>query len=178
MKATLPGLNFAIKRPECRARIPMKGDVMEAKMPLSKVLVYQSVGFLVIMALTWLNELIALPSLIFGDHPLIMDYRESALKMLIIFAVWFLVYGSTQRLLARVRHLEKFIHLCAWCHHINFEGRWISMEEFMKRELDAPTTHGICPACLAKQKADLAARTHAAVSKPDKRRGDKSPRTA
>ncbi|TAK94476.1 MAG: hypothetical protein EPO07_16635 [Verrucomicrobia bacterium] len=134
-------------------------------MPLSKVLAYQSVGFLAIMALTWLNELIALPSLIFGNTSLLLNYRESALKMLLIFAVWFLVSTSTRRLFARVNYLEGFMRICSWCHHIHYKEEWISLEEFLKKGFDTPTTHGICPVCLAKEKAALARAKEAAARK-------------
>ena len=126
---------------------------MVEKSPLEKVLLYQSVGFLVIITLTWLDELIALPSLIFGDHPFIFNFRESALKMLLVLAVWFLLIGSTRRVLRRMRYLEGFMRLCAWCRHIDYKGNWISMEDFLQQGFDTPTTHGICPTCLAKHQA-------------------------
>src|ERR1043165_3524147 len=127
--------------------------IMERQVPLSKVILYQSVGFLAIIALTWLDELIALPSLIFGEHSLILNFRESALKMVLVLGVWFLVASATRRIMARVRYLEGFMRICAWCHHIDFKGNWVSMEDFLQQGFDTPTTHGICPICLAKQKA-------------------------
>lgn len=129
---------------------------MEKKTPLSRVLLYQSLAFLAIMALTWLDELIALPQLIFNPQSLITDFRGSALKMLLILAVWLLVANSTRRILARIRYLEGFIRMCSWCHQVHYKGEWVSMETFMERGFDTPTTHGICPHCLAQQKAAIA----------------------
>ena len=126
---------------------------MEKQVPLSKVMLYQSAGFLAIIALTWLDELIALPSLIFGESSLILNFRASALKMLLVLTVWFLVATATRRILAHVRYLEGFMRICAWCHYIDFKGRWVSMEDFLQQGFDTPTTHGICPICLAKQRA-------------------------
>lgn len=126
---------------------------MPKSSPLSKVMLYQSVGFIVIIALIFLDELLALPSLIFGEHALISDFRESSIKMLLILAVWFLVAGSTRRILAHVRYLEGFMRICAWCHHIDFKSQWVSLEDFLQSGFDTPTTHGICPVCLAKQQA-------------------------
>lgn len=128
---------------------------MEKPSPISKVLFYQSAGFIAIIALMFLDELLALPSLIFGEYSLITDFRESSLKMLLILAVWFLVAGSTRRMLVRVRYLEGFMRICSWCHHIDFKGQWVSLEDFLQRGFDTPTTHGICPICLAKQQAAL-----------------------
>ncbi len=126
---------------------------MQATPPLDKVLLYQSVGFLAIIALTWLDELIALPSLIFGEQSFIFDFRESALKMLLVLAVWFMLIGSTRRVLAHTRKLERFMRVCAWCRHIDYKGNWISMEKFLQQGFETSTTHGICPQCLAKQQA-------------------------
>lgn len=129
--------------------------LLETRVPFSKVMAYQSAGFLAIMALTWLNELIALPSLIFGNQSFILNYRESALKMLLILTVWFLVSNSTRRIFERMRYLEGFMRICSWCHHINYKEEWITLEEFLKKGFDTPTTHGICPACLARERAAL-----------------------
>jgi hypothetical protein len=130
---------------------------------LTRLLLPQNVGFLVILALTWLDELIALPSLIFGQGSVILSYRESSLKMLLVLAVWFLVAGSTRRVLAHVEYLEHFMRVCAWCHSIDFKGDWISFEEFLRKGFDTPTTHGICPTCLEKQRKALAKAKKAAV---------------
>jgi hypothetical protein len=128
---------------------------VQKQVPISAVLRVQSVGFLAIIAFSWFNESVDLRSLIFGNHPYISDYRESALEMLLVLAVWFLVVGATRRVIQRVHYLEGFPRVCAWCHHISFKSRWVRMEEFLKREFDTPTTHGICPSCAQKQKAAI-----------------------
>ena len=138
---------------------------MEEKSPLGKVLSRQSVGFLAIIALTWLDELIALPSLIFGNQSFIFDFRESALKMLLVLAVWFLLIGSTRRALTHARYLEDFMRVCAWCRHIDYKGNWISMEDFLEQGFDTSTSHGICPACLAKNQAAIR-KARAATANP------------
>ena len=128
---------------------------MQTKLPISKVLLYPSVGFLAIIAMCWLIEFTGLRKLVLGNHPYLSDFRESALEMLVVLAVWFLVAASTRRILAHARHLEGFMRVCAWCHHIDFKGEWIKMEDFLQRGFDTPTTHGICPHCLAEQKAAI-----------------------
>jgi hypothetical protein len=134
--------------------------------PLSKVTLYQSVGFIAIIALILLDELIALPSLIFGGQALIVDFQESTLKMLLILAVWFLVANSTRRILARVRQLERFMRICAWCHQIDFDGKWIPLEELLRNGFDTRTTHGICPACFEQQRKIIKAGAQSAVNPP------------
>lgn len=125
-------------------------------MKLRKILLCQSVGFLAIIALSWFDEVIGLRSLIFGNNPYISDFRESALEMLFVLAVWLIVAGSTQRLLARVSHLEKYLRVCAWCHRVGVESEWVKLEEFMARKFETCTSHGICEECLNRQRAELA----------------------
>ena len=119
------------------------------------VLAYQSIGFLVLIGLCWLDELVGLRSLVLDNHPFIRDFRESTLEMLLIFGVWLIVAGSTRRLFFRVRHLEGFMKVCAWCRRIEHGGTWMPLEKFFERGFDTPTSHGICGDCAEKTKAAI-----------------------
>jgi hypothetical protein len=125
---------------------------MKKKSQLTKIVLYQNLGFLAIIVLCFLDDLLKLPSLIFSGHPFVILYRRPILEMLLILAVWFLVAGSTRRLLKRVKQLEDFMRVCAWCRKIDYKGEWMRLEEFMEQGFDTPTTHGICPECLRQQK--------------------------
>jgi hypothetical protein len=127
---------------------------------------YQNIGFLVIIALGFLDELMRLSSWVFGEQTFVWEFRRSTVGMLLVLGVWFLVSASTRRILDRLRYLEKFMRVCAWCHHIDHKGRWMSMEEFLRQGFDTPTTHGICPKCLAEQKAAIERAKQKARSSP------------
>jgi hypothetical protein len=129
---------------------------MEKAAKISKIILYQNLGFLTVIALGFLDEFTRMSALVFGDAARHWEFRQSTLGMLLVLAVWFLVSMSTRRILDRLNYLEKFMRVCAWCHHINFKGNWVSMEEFLRQGFDTPTTHGICPTCLAEQKAAIA----------------------
>lgn len=128
---------------------------MEKNLRLSKILLYQNLGFLAVIVLCYLDELLQLPSLIFSTHPFAFMYRRSTLEMLLFLAVWLLVSKSTRRLLKRVQQLEGFLRVCAWCRRIDYKGEWMALEDFMQQSFDTPTTHGICPECLRRQKAAM-----------------------
>lgn len=125
-------------------------------MKFRNILLCQSVGFLAIIALSWFDEVIGLRSLVFGNNPYISDFRESALEMLFVLAVWFIVIGVTRRLLTRVSQLEKYLRVCAWCHRVGVETEWVKWEEFMARKFETHTSHGICEECVQQQRAALA----------------------
>ena len=128
---------------------------MKTNLQLLKIEVYQNLGFLVIIALCFLNDLLELPGLIFSNNPFAFVYKRSTLEMLLVFAVWFLVNRSTNRVLKRVQYLERFMRVCAWCRRIHFKGEWMPLERFMEQSFDTPTTHGICKECLRQQQAAI-----------------------
>jgi hypothetical protein len=115
-----------------------------------KLLARESIGFVVIIGLSWFNEVIDLRSLILGNHPYISDFRESTLEMLVVLTVWFLVLRSTHRVVTRVRHLEGFMRVCAWCRRIGIEGHWMPLETYFAQN-ETRTSHGICEECMHKQ---------------------------
>ena len=126
---------------------------MQKSSYLTRIVFIQNLGFLAIIALCYLDELLRLPALIFSDHPFI--FRRSTLEMLLFFVVWLLVSASTHRLLKRIRQLEEFMRVCAWCRRIDYKGKWMTLENFMEQGFDTPTTHGICPECLREQEKAL-----------------------
>lgn len=65
-----------------------------------------------------------------------------------------------QRALAEIRTLQGFIPLCAWCHKVrDDEGFWQEIESYLQAHTDATVSHGICPACAARE--HLAIEQHA-----------------
>ena len=125
---------------------------MKKNSQLTKIVLYQNLGFLGIMALCILDEALKLPALIFSDNPFAFVFQRSTLEILLVLGVWFLVSNSTRRVMERVHYLEKFMRLCAWCRRIKYQDEWVSLEKFMEQGFDTPTTHGICPECAAREK--------------------------
>jgi hypothetical protein len=123
---------------------------MEKNSRFTKVLSYQSFGFLAIITLFWLNSLLGLQSLILESRLEMADLKGPILQMLLILTVWLLVNASTRRILDNLRYLEKFMRVCSWCRRIDYNGQWMALEEFLRHGFDTPTTHGICSECLEK----------------------------
>jgi hypothetical protein len=128
---------------------------MENKSYLTRIILYQNLGFLAVIVVCFFDELLKLPALIFSSDPFAFLYRRPTLEMLLFLAIWLLVNQSTRRLLKRVRQLESFLRVCAWCRRIDYKGEWVKLEDFMEQSFDTPTTHGICPECLRERKEAL-----------------------
>jgi hypothetical protein len=129
---------------------------MKKNSPMTRIIVFQNLGFLVILLICYLDDLLKLPALVFSRHPFAFLFRRTTLEFLLVLAVWFLVSSSTRRILEHVQYLEKFMRVCAWCRRIHFQGEWMPLEKFMRQGFDTPTTHGICTECLQKQQAAAA----------------------
>jgi len=128
---------------------------VKGHMQFRRVLLYQSAGFIALVALSWFDEVLGLRSLIFGNNPYISDFRESTLEMLFVFAIWFIVAGTTRRLHERISQLEKHLRVCAWCHRVGLEGKWVRWEELIARKFETHATHGICEDCFKRQVTTL-----------------------
>ena len=73
---------------------------MKKNSQLTKIIIYQNLGFLGIIGLFYLDDLIKLPTLIFSDHPFIFLHRRTTLEMLMVLVVALvaLVLGAAPRL--------------------------------------------------------------------------------
>lgn len=61
--------------------------------------------------------------------------------------------------LAEVKTLSGLIPICGWCKSIrNDSGYWQSVEQYVHAHTEATFTHGICPECKEKFKADARAK--------------------
>ena len=102
----------------------------------SRVLWYESAGFLLLIALSWMDEY----------HE---SWRESAVESGAVLGVWIIVYFFTRRLVSRLYYLERFLRVCSWCKKINRDEEWIPMEQYFSEGFETEMSHGMCPECAA-----------------------------
>jgi hypothetical protein len=125
--------------------------MMNQKDP-SRLLLYELIGFVLIIVFSWLDEFLNLSHLLFGGgtpHP---NWREAATETVTILCVATPVLMLTRRLLTRLFYLESFLRVCAWCKRISRGDQWVSLEDYLTTGFDTKTTHGICPDCLERVK--------------------------
>jgi CHASE3 domain sensor protein len=60
---------------------------------------------------------------------------------LLILSASVVVYASV--LILRIRQLQSIITICAWTQKVNFNGKWMPMEEFLWRRFRVKVSHGI-----------------------------------
>lgn len=64
--------------------------------------------------------------------------------------------AELQEALATIKTISGLVPICAWCNSKmkDENDRWISVTEYLSKKTDAQLSHGICPDCEARIKAD------------------------
>ena len=123
---------------------------MSAKVKLW-ILILEAVGFVGVIAVIWLDELVDLPYYLFGTLHTPGRMPEAWLESLLVLIVCAGIVVSTIGLFNRIGRLESFIVMCAWCRKVKVDGRWITFEEYLSEKNSLQTSHGVCKACAEKQ---------------------------
>lgn len=58
-------------------------------------------------------------------------------------------------LVRRMRELEGLITVCAWTRRVQWQGHWISFEEYLARRFNLRCTHGICDEAAQQMREEL-----------------------
>jgi hypothetical protein len=112
------------------------------RLPLT-AMVLESIGFIIIVCVSWLDELLDLPHYLFGAPVTPFRPQEAILESIVALSVGVAVVVFTGHL---VRQLEGSIVLCAWCRRVRVDGEWMSIEELMLVHRAKPS-HGMCAEC-------------------------------
>lgn len=112
-----------------------------------RVLLYEAIGFALVIALIWSDELLDLPHnlLLAPRKPAIL--QEAILESLAILALAAGTLLWTRRALVEIRHLEGFLSVCSFCKRIHTEDRWVPIDVYMTEHSEAMFSHGLCPKC-------------------------------
>jgi hypothetical protein len=85
-----------------------------------------------------------------ADERSALALRTAIRGVIIVFmALWFSRLADLERELERrVKVLEGFLSICAFCKKIRNEaGQWEHLEGFISRRSEAQFSHGVCPTC-------------------------------
>lgn len=131
---------------------------MQIFKPRHKIIIFaQSAGFLLILAITWLDEGVLLPHHLLGNWFGPGSRHEAILESIAITVVGLTVLAVTRQLLNRVYYLESFLRVCSWCRKLDLNGHWVPMEEYLHKSASISCTHGICEDCAINMSKEAAA---------------------
>lgn len=127
------------------------GETMQLILVRRRMLLLQAGGFLVLIAVLWMNEVLDLPHRLFGAAATPVNWVEGLIESALVLACAALVTAPSHRLLRRLRLrlLQGILPVCANCHRIRDErGRWERIESYVRDHSEAEFSHGICPDCM------------------------------
>ena len=110
----------------------------------------EMVGFLLVVALIWLNELLDLPNVLFGAAATPVNVAESIIETVVVGLLAALTALTTWLMLRRIGYLEGLVSICCFCKKIRLGDEWIPLEQYVEHHSDAAFSHGCCPACFEK----------------------------
>ncbi|MEO6971408.1 MAG: hypothetical protein ABI217_10990 [Chthoniobacterales bacterium] len=113
------------------------------------ILGLELVGFGAVIAVEWLDEYVDVPFRYLGALKTPARPQEFWFEALTVLVVAISVVVATLWVFRRLRMLEGFIQVCAWCRKVNLGDEWISFEQYLKRAHDVKSSHSICPDCRA-----------------------------
>ena len=119
---------------------------MKNKHRAAQVLWIECLGFGSLLVVSWLDELVSLPRLILGGAA-VPNWREGVIESIAILVVWLVVFVATRRVLKRFHYLEDQLQMCGWCRKLQRHGDWVSLEDYLTKELGVETELGICTSC-------------------------------
>ena len=107
----------------------------------------QALGFLVLIVISWLDEILDLPARLFHARPTPFRPEEALFESLLLVIVAAASLGLTSRLLRRLIHAQSFLPLCPACQRVRRGERWTSLSDFLQEEHADFLGYGLCPSC-------------------------------
>jgi hypothetical protein len=110
-------------------------------------LLFQCVGFGLVMVVLWLDELLDIPRWLLGAEPTPVNWREGILESAMVFIIGGQTFAWTDLALGRIRRLEGFLIVCAQCRKTRISEHWVPLEAYLSEHPDAAHAHRLCPTC-------------------------------
>ena len=116
---------------------------------LKKIIIAELIGFLLVIIILWLDELLDLPHRLFGAPATPINFIESIFETMIVLVLAALSTFSTHTLLKRIKYLEGILPVCSFCKKIRADNRWVPIDSYIRDHSEADFSHSICPQCAA-----------------------------
>ncbi|MCX8124608.1 MAG: hypothetical protein N3F66_10670 [Spirochaetes bacterium] len=120
---------------------------MKNRNVIRKIVIVEIIAFFIVISFLWSEELFDLPYLLLNAEPTPVNYQESFLETIIFTIVFGVLVYHTVKVLLKLKRLESYIRICASCHKIYVEGKWIPLEKYFDSYVNRKTSHGLCDDC-------------------------------
>ncbi len=120
-----------------------------------RIIVYELVGFGLVMFTLWADEIFDIPHNLFGAEATPINWVESVFETALVFVLCIFIVLLSLRFLRRIKYLEGFLPVCSFCKRIRVGTDWIPIEKYIEDHSEAEFSHGLCPECVKKHYGDF-----------------------
>ena len=128
---------------------------MKKEQFIKRIIGIEIIGFLIVILISWLDELFDLPHNFFGASPSPINYFESIFESTLISAFALVVIFLTHITLERLNFFEGIHPVCSFCKKIRSEEKWIPIEQYISSHSEADFSHSLCPECVEANYSDI-----------------------
>jgi CHASE3 domain sensor protein len=89
------------------------------------------------------------------QHALVTELHRGDMISLGLSAALALMLIALMVIARGAEHYRNLVTLCAWTRSVEFEGDWISFEEYLRRKFNISATHGMSPEALSQIEVHL-----------------------
>lgn len=114
----------------------------------NRTIATEVIGFVLVAAVIWGNELFDLPHILFGAPASPTRLLEAVMESTALLAVATFVVISTVGLFRRLAERMSSLTACSHCQRVEFKGEWMEFNEYIEERLDTRSTYGMCPYCV------------------------------
>jgi len=121
------------------------------------IILIEALGFTIVAAFLWLDELIDLPHVIFGTVPTPINYSEIIMESALVIFLGIIVVSISITLVRHIMKLESLFSVCLVCEKVcmpgydcNSQESWKDVDLFILDRAGSSVASSICPHCKEK----------------------------
>lgn len=114
------------------------------------IIAYEAIGFGIVIFIAWAVEIFDLPHFMFGFKATPINWPESIIETFFILLLGIFVIFETRRCLKKIKHLEGFMRVCAFCKRVRVGNEWVPIEQYIQEHSETEFSHGLCSQCIEK----------------------------
>ena len=89
------------------------------------------------------------------QRELVTELRRGDIVSIALASALFLMLVALLVIARGAEHYRNLVTLCAWTRSVEYEGEWISFEEYLRRKFNVSATHSISPDALSQIQVGL-----------------------
>jgi hypothetical protein len=114
---------------------------------LKQILLIELTGFVFVLLLLWMDEIVDLPHMLFGAPSTPINVAECITETVVVSLLGIIVLLTTFHLLRQIKVLEGILPVCSFCKKIRSQDSWIAIDDYVRDHSEAQFSHSVCPQC-------------------------------